>query len=697
MSGDDTKRQVTTGRAAVPDDEGGLRAPPGLHGWRKAWWWFDFIILVKLARLRFIGILIVIGVVITQWDTLTAYYDKWTRPTTAVDVGGSGFEYFCPMHPSIVRDNAKEKCPICFMPLSKRKKGQAGGDPLPAGVVNRVQLSPYRMVLAGVETWPVDYVPLTKEIVAVGYIEFDERGQRSVAARVAGRIDKLYANETGQMVHEGDELALLYSPDLLVTVQNLRDAQRTGNRGYQESAKTRLELLGIDDAQIQDILAAEETDIHLRIRSPISGHVIKKYVREGQYVDEGMLLYEVADLSTVWIQAQVYEEDLAFLPSGYEHGPMAKGARGLDATATTRALPGEEFHGVLSFIYPHVDQETRTVTVRIELDNPGHKLRPGATATVTLRVQPQQMAVFRDTTEAVTQRSDRLGEGQVLAVPDSAVIDTGSDRIVYREASPGVFEGVRVTLAPSMTGPGGLNYYPLLSGLESGERVVTNGSFLVDAETRLNAAAGSIYFGGSSGSHERPSNVTTARPSTPEDPLAKVQAGLAKLSSDDRVLAEAQQFCPILPESRLGSMGTPVKLIVDGEAFFVCCSGCKKQALDNARTTLQKVQALKQETVTAPDRDSSAPTAMSVEEADIETALAQLPVDERGLAKDQRFCPILDGSRLGSMGLPHKIVLEGQPVFLCCKGCEQEALDEPLQTLAKVRQFHEQAEPRDSE
>src|SRR5215813_6400866 len=98
-------------------DEGGLRAPPGLEGWRKAWWWFDFIILVKLARLRFIAVLAAIGIVITQWDTLAAYYDKWTRPADGAAAAAGEFEWFCPMHPAVIRDNPREKCPICFMPL----------------------------------------------------------------------------------------------------------------------------------------------------------------------------------------------------------------------------------------------------------------------------------------------------------------------------------------------------------------------------------------------------------------------------------------------------------------------------------------------------------------------------------------------------------------------------------------------------
>src|SRR4051794_28586300 len=107
-----------------PEDEGGLRAPPSLKGWRKFWWWFDFLILVKLARLRFIAVLVAIGLVITQWDRLVQYYDRWTRPANAAAITGSDIEYFCPMHPTVIRDNGKDKCPICFMPLSKGRTGE---------------------------------------------------------------------------------------------------------------------------------------------------------------------------------------------------------------------------------------------------------------------------------------------------------------------------------------------------------------------------------------------------------------------------------------------------------------------------------------------------------------------------------------------------------------------------------------------
>lgn len=570
-------------------DEGGLRAPPELHGLAKAWWWFHFLILVKLARLRFIGILLVIGVIITQWDTLTAYYERWTRPAGETAAVSSDIEYFCPMHPTIVRSDPNEKCPICFMPLSKRKKGEKDSKPLPAGSVNRVQLSPYRVALANVATWPVNFQELTKNITAVGFVEFDERKQRTVSARVAGRIDKLYANETGQMVHEGDPLAQLYSPDLLVTVQNMLDAKRSGNQNLLASARERLKLLGIDDAQLDEILASNKADTTITIHSPISGHVINKYVREGQYVEEGSALYDVADLSTVWIQAQIYEDDLAFLPAQLQNSAQSHEMPNLDVSATTRAYPNEVFHGKLALVYPHMDQQTRTVTVRFELDNRDHKLLPGSTATITLKVRP---ADVRSLAEAIADPAAQteLKEGKVLAVPEVSVIDTGSQKIVYRQTEAGVYEGRKMTLGPRMTAADGNLFYPVLTGLKPGDLVVTSGSFLVDAETRLNPAAGSIYFGGSGGGAK---DASVIRPSTPDDPDAKVIESLAKLSPEDRKLAEEQRYCAILPNSRLGAMGPPIKLMVAGQPVFVCCNSCRDEALANPQQTLENVKKLR--------------------------------------------------------------------------------------------------------
>lgn len=612
MSSQFDKGLEPAGSLPPADDEGGLRAPPGLTGWRKAWWWFDFIVLVKLARLRFIAILVIIGVVITQWDWLLANYDKWTRPAKSPTAAtASDIEYFCPMHPTIIRSEPGQKCPICFMPLSKRKKGSGQTAALPAGVVSRVQLSPYRVVLAGVETRPVDFQPLTKEISAVGYVEFNERGLRTVAARVKGRIEKLVVNETGQMVRAGDELALLYSPELIVTVRSLLDAQRSGTPDLLSAARIRLERWGIDKPQLDEILERGTADTDLKIRSPISGHVITKYVREGQYVDEGMPLYDVADLSTVWIQAQIYEDDLTLLPVNHEGDVDANdSANAIDVTAVTRAFPNEEFQGKLTFIYPHIDQETRTVTVRFELPNPDHKLRPGSTATVKLAVKPREMPLFADREDDPQSREMR-DHGRLLAIPENAIIDTGNQRVVYREQSPGVYEGVQVEVGPRMTGPEGGECYPVLRGLKQGDRVVASGSFLVDAETRLNPAAGSIYFGGSGSASQAASGVMT-RPSTPAEPdvsreadvspesaegaepadEAAIQANLAELSPEDRQLAEAQRFCAELDGSRLGVMGTPIKLLIDGQPAFICCEGCREKSLSHPQATLERVKRL---------------------------------------------------------------------------------------------------------
>ena len=681
--------------AQPPIDEGGLRAPPGLTGWRKAWWWFDFIILVKLARLRFIAVLAVIGVVITQWDLLSAYHDKWTRSTGAA-AASSDVEWFCPMHPSVVRDNSKDKCPICFMPLSKRKKGETHEEALPAGVVNRVQLSPYRVVLAGVHTFRVDYQPLSKEITAVGYVEFNEREVKNVSARVKGRIDTLDVNETGQMVDKGEVLASLYSPDLNVTMQNLLDAQKRGNRELAENGRNKLRLLGIGDDQVDDVLKSGKANSHFRIRSPMTGHVIKKYVREGQYVDEGSPLYDIADLSTVWIQAQIYEDDLAFLSAEQSHKPGTQlFSDPLAVTATTRAYSDEKFQGFLTFIYPHVDQQTRTVTVRFELKNPGHRLRPGTTASVQIKVPPREIRALVQAagSNPDIHKLDLLDQGLVVAVPESSVIDTGSQTIVYRQTLPGVYEGVKVDLGPRMSGPDDVPFFPVLRGLVPGEVVVTAGSFLVDAETRLNPAAGSIYFGGSSGSKSG-SGGSTVRPTTPEDTDAKINQALARLSDSDRKIAEKQQFCPIIADSRLGSMGVPIKLVINNQPVFICCEGCKKEAQDNPQETLAKVKKFTEKSPVSSttaksqspgDMPQPAPAAPRKDpETRIQAALARLPEADRALAAQQRFCVVLPKSRLGSMGMPVKVDVNGKAVFLCCEACRDEALADPEATLKKA-------------
>jgi Cu(I)/Ag(I) efflux system membrane fusion protein len=591
------------------ENDGGLRPPPGLGIWRRTIWWLRFWLSVNTARCRFIAILLAVGAVIAYWDTLRAYYEKFTRPAAELASAAPDLEFWCPMHPTVVR-NHPDKCPICGMPLSKRKKGEPGEEePLPPGVISRVQLTPYRVALAGIQTSTIGYAPLKREIRTVGFVEFDERKLARITARITGksRIDKLYVNVTGQMVHPGDPVADLYSPDLVVTVQNLLDAKSSGNPALERMARDRLRLWGIADDQVNAILKTGKPVTHVTIRSPISGHVIKKYQVEGEYVEEGARLFDVADLSTVWVEAQVYEDELAFLREG------------LEVAATTKALPGRTFRGTLAFVQPHLDAATRTLRVRFDIDNADHALRPGMYTAVKLEVPVVRLASAAKAlaedwgaemaadgvarfwaSSALPTASAGAGpllraavaraaaaHGLVLAVPECAVIDTGTRKVVYRQAEPGVYEGVVVQLGPRSGA-----FYPVLRGLEPGEKVATAGSFLIDAETRLTGGLGSAFLGIGGGPQGDKHAAGAVRPSTGDDQDAKARAGLAKLSPGDRKLAEAQKLCPVL-RNRLGAMGRPFRLVLDGRTVFLCCKGCESDARADAGATLATVEQLK--------------------------------------------------------------------------------------------------------
>jgi Cu(I)/Ag(I) efflux system membrane fusion protein len=558
----------------------GSGEPAPVPGFRWTPWQ---VFQVVQARLRFVAILAVIGTVIGFWDTIIGYYEKWTRPLSGSETAASSdTEYFCPMHTSIVRDNPKEKCPICHMDLAKRKKGTGEAEPLPAGTVSRVQLTPYRVVLAGVQTSLVSYLPLTKEITTFGSVEFDETKLAHVATRQKGRIVKLFAASTGQHVEKGDKLATLdirYSQELMATLDDLRRARESGNRDFENLARQRLRVWDIGKEAIDEFLRTGKVSSEFTVSSPITGHVTKRYQREGSFVDDGTPLYDVADLSSVWVEAQIYEADQSLL------------RKGLDVTATTLGLPGEVFRGKLDFVYPHLDEASRTLTVRYQLPNPGHRLRPGMYATVKIEVPAAGISAIA---QAVKAGRPVLKEDQVLAVPDSAVIDTGNLKVVYRESVPNTYEGVAVRLGPRMTQPDSTTaFYPVLDGVSAGDRIVTNGAFLIDAETRLNPAAGSIYFGGSGSKTASPIAVRPSAPQEEDDQEKQVKAGLAKLSPEDRKLAEAQRFCAVLSKNRLGAMGQPVKVLIKGQPVFLCCNGCKKDALADPEKTLATVQKQK--------------------------------------------------------------------------------------------------------
>ncbi|MCA9091220.1 MAG: efflux RND transporter periplasmic adaptor subunit, partial [Planctomycetaceae bacterium] len=519
--------------------------PPRRRGVLGTLW---FVVKAIEIRLRFIAVLVGIGLVIGYWDTLRNYWDKWTRPATGAAVSLSADnEFYCPMHPSVVRDKpdaggAVPKCPICGMPLSKRKKGEAAA--LPEGIVSRVQLSPYRVQLAGIRTEEIELQPLTVDLRAVGYVAVDERKLSRIVIRAAGYVEKLYVNESFAEVTPGEPLAEIYSPELYSAAQELLIARGggAGSASLVQIAREKLKLLGVADKEIEEIERSGQAPQRLVIRSPHGGHVFEKRIIEGDQVTAGQMLFEVADLSTIWIEAEVYEKDAGLLRKGQA------------VDAAVEAYPGQVFAGRLSLIHPHVETATRTMRVRFELDNPGHALRPGMFATVHLSTPVQELEPFRSelaTQQALTQATDeaaliamqevcpvtgaklgsmgaplratangqtvflccagcegkladrpdyylsrlsRVSERGVLSVPEQSVIDTGTQKVVYIEREPGLFEGVAVTLGPRSGG-----YYAVIDGLLPGDRVAAAGAFLVDAETRLNPTAAAAYFGASGG------------------------------------------------------------------------------------------------------------------------------------------------------------------------------------------------------
>jgi len=572
-------------------------------GWQK----FRLVGLVILKRVRFIAVLASVGVFIGYWDTVMNYWEKWTQPrSVASHQLEPGQEFYCPMDPQVIRSTYEPngdvpKCPICGMPLSTRKKGEAAK--LPEGITGRVQLSPERIQLAGIKTVAVDYRPVAKQTKTVGYVTFDESRLSRIVTRVDGYVEKLYVNETYTVVHKGDPLAEVYSPELYSTARELVLATRDGGvADLAVAARNKLLLLGVSHQEIDGIVASGQPSPRLVIRSPQEGYVVDKKIVVGASVEAKMTLFEVADLSTVWVEADVYEKDIPFLQVGQR------------VEATVEACPHRIFTGKLALIHPQLETTTRTNRIRLKLDNPQHELRPGMFATVRINTPLESIEPYK----SIAATSGRvvltgLGEAnappqyEFLCVPERAVIDTGSKKVVYVEREPGMFEGVEVELGPRQG-----ELYPVIKGLSPGDKVAAAGGFLIDAETRLNPAAASTYFGASGGPQ------SGGYPSAPSAPSRR-------------------------PSDQTPDQGKP----------------------DSRQPQPQPTVA-----VAAPTGD------------DLKN-IEQLPEADRRLALAQRICPVT-GAALGSMGVPVKITLRGQPVFLCCKGCVGKAKRSPDEVLKKL-------------
>lgn len=505
----------------------------------------------------------------------------------------------CPMHPQI-RLPEFGPCPICGMDLVPQ--GDESDD-----APRRMTLSPEAKRLAAVETAPVRRKTVTRPVRMVGKVDYDETAVRTISARVPGRLDRLYVDYTGIPVREGEHLVELYSPDLLTAQEELLSAKQRledaagdseflakSNRRAYRSAREKLLLWGLSETQVDAIEERGTVEDWLTIRSPNSGVVIEKRLDEGAYVDTGTPIYRIADLTQLWVRLDAYEQDLSWLRYGQ------------DVVLEIEALPGEVLEGTIAFIDPYIHEHTRTAKVRVNVANPGGRLKPGmfVSAVVLSRlgaggvVQGPDLAgkwicpMHPEVVEDGPGQCDVCGmnlvpaeelglTGEVpegaeppLVVPASAVLVTGERAVVYVEV-PGAerptYEGREILL-----GPRAGEEYLVRAGLGEGERVVVNGAFRIDSAMQIRAKPSMMSMPGEAERARGPS-ATLFREAL-ANVLDEYLALQTALAGDDAAAARdaLQRLCTALDEPPAAGLPVDARLSWKDE------SGTMRAALERA-------------------------------------------------------------------------------------------------------------------
>lgn len=419
---------------------------------------------MNVVRWVLFGFLVVLAAV-----TIGSYVSS--RGPAATKVSATKAVYYCPMHPSYTSDRPGE-CPICGMSLTLVEAGEASGGHTGAGHtgdvpgLTTVHITPERIQLIGVRTAIVESSAREGELDLVGFVAPSESRLRSVQLRVAGWVRELWVDQTGVRVEAGQRLLSIYSPELLQSEQEYLIARgATGHGGdagtvAANPAAERLRLLGVPDEEIRRLDREGKPSTQLVLRSPVTGTVLERGVVQGQYVDAETPLLTVADLSQVWVMADLYEMDLTRVHVGDP------------ATFTTDAMPGRTFAGRVEFVYPTVSSDTRTLKARLALANGDGALRPGMYGRVRV-----------------------AGRGaRALSVPAEAVVDAGEHRYVFLAHAGGRFEPRMVwTDAPEG------DRVRVLRGVAEGDTVVASASFLIDSESRLQAAIAGMGPGAAPG------------------------------------------------------------------------------------------------------------------------------------------------------------------------------------------------------
>ncbi|MFY9725024.1 MAG: efflux RND transporter periplasmic adaptor subunit [Bryobacteraceae bacterium] len=389
-------------------------------------------------------------------------YERWRgKPAAPVSTERKVLYWVDPMHPWYKSDKPGT-APDCGMKLVP----MYAGEQLPnQTAANAVQVSPEKQQLIGVEYGTAEYETATDTIRAAARVTLDETRIVKVQTRLEGWIDRVFADFTGMHVKKGDPLATVYSPDALATQQEFLLALRAqhamhdgampamaaGNDNLVAAARKRLELWDISDQQINEVGRTGKTIENLTVYAPASGYVTERNAFPKQHVTSDTVLYVLADLSSVWVVADVFEYEAADVRLGQA------------AMLTLDSLPGRTFHGRVSYILPSVDATSRTLKARIAFDNPGEQLKPDMYGQVEIHT----------------------GGARRLMVPESAVLDSGDRQVVFVDRGSGNLEPNPVRVGEHVGGR-----VEILEGLKAGERIVTSGNFLLDSESQLQAAGG---------------------------------------------------------------------------------------------------------------------------------------------------------------------------------------------------------------
>lgn len=367
----------------------------------------------------------------------------------------------CGMHPTVIQDHPGN-CPICGMKLT----------PMSGSSPTTIAVDPSIVQSIGVRTAQVERRTIRRTVRANGVVAVDETRQHVVSLKYSGWIEKLYADKTGAAIRRGERLFDLYSPMLVTAMQEyllafhaakISNHAKTGSSATRslEAARRKLLHWDISEEQIRELESDGVAPHRITVHSPASGTILEKNVTEGEAIMEGMNLYRIADLSRVWVTAQLYEYELPWI------------AEGQTVTITPPHDPGRAIEGRIDYLYPYLDPDTRTATVRVEVPNPDLSLKPDMY--VTLDVQSRTLE-------------------NALTVPREAVIRSGRRDIVFVTSGKGKFEPREIEV--------GLEaddfLFEVRSGLQDGERIVTSAQFLLDSETQIQEALHKLMAGGGS-------------------------------------------------------------------------------------------------------------------------------------------------------------------------------------------------------